>query len=122
MPDRERSHTEKMAAKEESRAERVEETMEAVEATVSHASYPTNTSKLRAVYADRKNELPNETESLADAFDRLADDEYETENEAREALLGELTGLAGEEHGDDAEYNSQREVEELAAEKREEEP
>ncbi|GGL69592.1 DUF5789 family protein [Halocalculus aciditolerans] len=122
MPDRERSHTEKMAAKEESRAERVEETLEAVEATVGHASYPSNTDELRAVYADRENELPNETESLADVFDRLADDEYETEAEAREAILGELTGPAGEEHGDISEYNSERELEELAAEKRDEEP
>lgn len=122
MSDDELSHTEKMASKEVDRAERVEETMDAVDATVGHASYPTNTDELRAVYVDGEAELPNETESLADVFDRLADDEYETEAEAREAILGEVTGPAGEEHGDRAEYNAEWELEELAEEQREEEP
>ncbi|MEE6210685.1 hypothetical protein U3A55_11020 [Salarchaeum sp. III] len=95
------------------RTERVEETLEAVDATLDGLSYPTNPSEMKAVYGETAEELPNETESLGDVFDRLEDEEYETHEDAREAVLGELTGTAGREHGDENEYNPERELDAL---------
>lgn len=94
-------------------AERVEGTLQAVEAAVEGSKYPTNASSLRAAYSTARNELPNETESLADVFDRLVPEEYDTPEDAREAILGELTGRAGFEHGDLSEYNPERELGEM---------
>lgn len=94
-------------------AEHVEGTLQAVEVAVRGSSYPTNASSLKAAYSDARNELPNETESLADVFDRLVPEEYDTPEDAREAILGELTGRAGFEHGDVSEYNAERELEAL---------
>lgn len=95
---------------EEPPAEHVEGTLEAAEAAVSGQRYPTDASSLKAEYATARDEVTNETESLADVFDRLVPEQYETPEEAREAVLGELTGRAGFEHGDLAEYNPEREL------------
>ena len=94
-------------------AERVEGTLQAVEAAVEGSKYPTNASSLKAAYSTARDELPNETESLADVFDRLVPEEYDTPEDAREAILGELTGRAGFEHGDLSEYNPERELDEM---------
>lgn len=94
-------------------AEHVEGTLQAMETAVRGSKYPTNASSLRAAYSTARDEVPNETESLADVFDRLVPEEYDTAQDAREAILGELTGRAGEEHGDFAEYNLERELETL---------
>lgn len=91
-------------------AEHTQETLEAMEATVQGSSYPTNATELKAEYASRLNEMVNETEAPADVFDRLVPEEYETPEDAREAILGVLTGRAGVEHGDVAEYNPGREL------------
>ena len=91
-------------------AEHVEETLEAMEVAVRRSSYPTNASSLKAEYATARDEAVNETEALADVFDRLVPEEYDTPEDAREAILGELTGRAGIEHGDIAEYNPGREL------------
>ncbi|MFB6268634.1 MAG: hypothetical protein ABEH83_01725 [Halobacterium sp.] len=91
-------------------AEHVEGTLTAMEAAVRGSSYPTNASSLKAAYSTARNEVPNETESLADVFDRLVPEHYDTPEDAREAILGELTGRAGFEHGDLSEYNMEREL------------
>jgi len=99
--------------RERPRAEHVEETLEAMEAAVQGSSYPTDASSLKAEYATERDEVVNETEALADVFDRLVPEEYETPAAAREAILGELTGRAGVERGDPAEYNPERELDAL---------
>lgn len=90
------------------RAERVERIVGEFEARIDDRSYPVSSAELGATYADQPIDLPNETESIGDAFDRL-DEEYDSPAEAREALYGELSGhAAGPE-----EYNPERAVEEL---------
>lgn len=101
------------------RSERVEETMEEVDAALDELSYPTNPSEMKAVYGESQDELPNETESLPDVFDRIEDKDYDTPQDAREAVLGELTGRAGAEHGDRSEYNTERELDALEQEESE---
>ncbi|PSQ10454.1 hypothetical protein BRC93_09575 [Halobacteriales archaeon QS_5_70_15] len=54
-------------------------------------SYPVSSAELGAEYADQPIDLPNETETVGDVFDRL-DQEFDSAAEAREALYGELTG------------------------------
>jgi hypothetical protein len=83
-------------------------------------SYPVESSEVQAAYAEGRIDVPNETESMGDAFDRLADTTYETEQEVREALLGELTGRAGEGQEDDVEYNEERDLRALDDHRREE--
>jgi hypothetical protein len=95
---------------ERERAEHVEGTLEAMEAAVQGSSYPTDASSLQAEYATARDEVTNETEALGDVFDRMVPEEYDTPEDAREAVLGELTGRAGFEHGDLAEYNPEREL------------
>lgn len=61
------------------------------------SEYPTAASELREEYAGRMSDVPNETEALATALDRLAGrgEQYDTPQEAREAISNELTGEAG---------------------------
>jgi len=99
--------------------ERAEHVERIVDETLDGLEYPTNPSEMKAAYSDRANELPNETESLGDVFDRLAPDEYDTPQDAREAVLGEVTGEAGVEHGDVDEYNPERELDALDETERE---
>lgn len=83
--------------------ERQRERTESVESMLEESGvfdeseYPTAASELRATYAGRESDLPNETEALGTALDRLAgrDEQYDTPQEAREAIMGELTGEAG---------------------------
>jgi len=106
----------------ERKHERVEHVENILDDTIDGLEYPTNTSEMKAAYSDRVNELPNETETLGDVFDRLAPDEYDTAQDAREAVLGELTGEAGVEQGDENEYNPERELDAMDDAEREDSP
>ncbi|WP_232686767.1 hypothetical protein [Halobacterium zhouii] len=111
-------HVEEAAQRENERAEHTEETLEAVDAVVGNSSYPTNASELNETYGNTPGDLRNETESLGDVFDRMApDQEYETEQEAREAVLAELEGESGAGPGDRAEYSSDEELDALDSER-----
>lgn len=87
------------------RAEHVENILDEVEADARDRKYPVGSEDLAAEYADQPIDMPNETESMGDVFRRL-DDEYETPEEVREALHGELTGEAGGRN----EYNDERDL------------
>ncbi|MFC7176596.1 hypothetical protein [Halosegnis marinus] len=70
-------------------AERIERVLDEVAA---EGGYPANTDDLAAQYRATEFDLANETETFADAFDRLAD-EYEAFDDpeaAREALTAQL--------------------------------
>jgi hypothetical protein len=82
--------------------------------------YPVSSEELSAAYGDQSLDLPNETESLGSAFDRL-DEEYDSPEEAREAVYGELTGEQMDgtrdvDVGAAAEANEERELREIAEE------
>lgn len=55
--------------------------------------YPASSEELAAAYADGPIDLPNETESLASAFDRM-DDQFRNAEDAHRALLSEFEGGA----------------------------
>jgi hypothetical protein len=111
MADRQNDPSDEAAQRKHERAQHTEETLEAVDAVVGNSSYPTNASELNTTYGDTRGDLRNETESLGDVFDRMApDEEYETEAEAREAVLSELEGESGAGPGDRAEYSSDEEL------------
>jgi hypothetical protein len=89
------------------RAEIVENILREVNPHLDEESYPVSREELSARYGETAVELPNETESLGDVFDRLTDREYETPREAKEAVIGEVTGKAL----DPGEYNLERDLE-----------
>lgn len=91
------------------RSERVEEVLARADDLLGRHKYPTTSEELATAYADEPLDLPNETESLGSVFDRLVDERFDTVEEAREALYGELTGPAGS----DREYNEERDLTEL---------
>jgi len=96
--------------------ERQRERTESVESMLGEAGellgehkYPATSEELATEYGDQPLDLANETESLGSVFDRLVDERFESADEAREAVYGELTGeAAGPE-----EYNDQRDLDEL---------
>ncbi|WP_255151512.1 hypothetical protein [Halorarius halobius] len=73
------------------RAEQVEHVLESAQADLEGA-YPANSDDLVAQYRSSESDLVNETETLADALDRLADeyDEFDSPAAARDALTDEL--------------------------------
>ncbi len=80
--------------------------------------YPVTSEELSDAYGDQSIDLPNETESLGSVFDRL-DDEYDSPEEAREAIYNEITGEQMDDTRDfdigaAAEANDQRELQEIA--------
>lgn len=89
MSDRDPNRTAR--DRQRARAEHVERVLDAVEDDVGTA-YPTNSDALAAQYRGGEYDLVNETESMADAFDRLADeyDAFADPEAAREALTAEL--------------------------------
>ena len=91
------------------RAERVEDVLDRVSGLLGEHKYPTTSEELAVEYGDEPLDLANETESLGSVFDRLVDERYESPDEAREAVLHELTG----EEGGPAEYNEERDLSEL---------
>lgn len=107
-PADDRDAQDRAADRQRDRAERVERIVGEFESELDDQSYPVSSAELGAAYADQPIDLPNETESIGDAFDRL-DEEYASSAEAREALYAEFSGrAAGPE-----EYNPERPVEEL---------
>jgi hypothetical protein len=76
------------------RAAAVERVLLSVDPDMEAHSYPVRREELAARYGDTTVELPNETESLGDVFDRLNDAEYGTAREARAAAVGEIAGVS----------------------------
>jgi len=105
-PDRVQDSAER---RQHERAERVEDVVRRAGDLLGEQTYPTTSEELATEYADEPLDLPNETESLGSVFDRLVDERFETAEEAREALYGELTGPVGPE----AEYNEERDLDDL---------
>jgi hypothetical protein len=71
------------------RASTVEDVLGEVREDLGEQAYPTTSEALSATYGDTVVELPNETESLGSAFDRL-DVEFADADEAYEALVREF--------------------------------
>ena len=92
-----------------SRAETTESIIEDVESHLGELEYPVTGEELAVEYGTDPIDLPNETESLGSVFDRLANEEFESPEEAREAIYGELTGEAGDRH----EANPERDLKAL---------
>ncbi|WP_435196248.1 hypothetical protein [Natronomonas sp. EA1] len=76
--------------RQQERAEHVEHILEQV--PDEEGAYPTNSDELAIDYRAAETDLVNETETLADALDRLADnyDTFADPEEARAALTDEL--------------------------------
>ena len=110
-PDRERVQKRSNERRRE-RTESVEKMTDRVGRLLGEHKYPTTSEELATEYADDPIDLPNETESLGSVFDRLVDERFESAEEAREALFGELTGEAGP----PVEYNEERDLDHLAEE------
>lgn len=91
------------------RAGRVEEVVTHAEDLLGRQEYPVTSEELATEYADEPLDLPNETESLGDVFDRLQGERFETAEDASEALYSALTGAAG----GSAEYNEERNLDHL---------
>ena len=75
-------------ARQHERAEAVEDILSEVREDLGRQSYPTTSEALATTYADTAMDLPNETESIGSAFDRI-DDRFENSDEAYEALVRE---------------------------------
>ena len=105
-PDRAQDRAE---ARKAERAETTESILEDVERHLGEMEYPVTGEELSSEYATEPIDLPNETESLGSVFDRLANEEFESPEEAREAVYGEITGQAGDRH----EANPERDLEAL---------
>ena len=93
------------------RAEIVEDVVREMESRLDDPKYPVRGEELAQAYADQPLDLPNETETLGDLFDRVGE-RFDSRQDVREALYGELTGeAAGAE-----EYNLERDLDQLEAE------
>ncbi|WP_276254414.1 hypothetical protein [Halomontanus rarus] len=110
-PNRDRAQDRAERRKAE-RAETTESILADVEEHLGEVEYPVTGEELSTEYATTPIDLPNETESLGSVFDRLANEEFESPREAREAVSGEITGEAGDAH----EANSERDLERLEEE------
>ena len=104
------------------RAEAVENLLEDTGTLVDlrDRKYPVTSEELSDAYGDQSLDLPNETESLGSVFDRL-DEQYDSPEEAREAIYNELTGEQMDDTRDfdvgaAAEANEERELREIAEE------
>ncbi|WP_248515807.1 DUF5789 family protein [Salinarchaeum laminariae] len=67
----------------------IEDVFASVRADLGERSYPTTSEELAGTYADGSIDLPNETESLDSAFDRM-DDQFEDAEAAYRAFLSEF--------------------------------
>ncbi|MXV61959.1 hypothetical protein GS429_07790 [Natronorubrum sp. JWXQ-INN-674] len=77
------------------RAETTESILDDVERHLGEAEYPITSEEIATEYGNEPIDLPNETESLGDVFDRLSGEQYDSPEEVREAVYGEITGEAG---------------------------
>lgn len=99
-PEREQRHARE---RQRERTESVEEMLGEAGQMLGEHKYPATSEELAVEYGDQPLDLQNETESLGSVFDRLVDERFESADEAREAVYGEITGNAGgpEEHNDE---------------------
>lgn len=81
------------------RAAAVERLLREVDPDLEAHAYPVRREDLAARYGDTTVELPNETESLGDVFDRLTDAEYGTAREAKAAAIGDIAGVSVDAEG-----------------------
>ena len=92
------------------RADHVESILEETGTLLRDHKYPTTSEELAAEYGDHPIELANETESLGSVLRRLGDrEEFDSPEEVREAVYGEITGTAG----GPEEYNEERDLRDL---------
>jgi len=91
------------------RTESVEDMLGQAGEMLGEHKYPATSEELAAEYGDQPLDLMNETESLGSVFDRLVDERFESAEEAREAVYGEITGAAA----GSEEYNDERDLVEL---------
>lgn len=90
-------------------ADETESILDDVERHLGDLEYPTTSEEIAAEYGNEPIDMPNETESLGSVFDRLAGEQYDTPEEVREAVYGEITGQAGSLN----EANTERELSSL---------
>lgn len=95
------------------RADETESILEDVERHLGELEYPTTSEEIASEYGSEPIDMPNETESLGSVFDRLAGEEYDSPEEVREAIYGEVTGEAGGRQ----EANPERDLDQLDEEK-----
>ncbi|WP_380677054.1 DUF5789 family protein [Salinigranum sp. GCM10025319] len=107
-PDTERVQ-DRAVERQRERAQSAEDIYERVDGLLDEEKYPVTSEELAVTYGDTMLDLPNETESLGDVFDRLVEDRFESPREAREAVVNELTGRAG----GPSEHNDERSLSEL---------
>ena len=91
------------------RAKSAERASRELEGYFGEFEYPVSSEDLAIEYGGEEIEMANETESLGSALDRLAGEEFDSPEEAREAVYGEITGRAG----GMAEANAERDLEGL---------
>ncbi|QSW99836.1 DUF5789 family protein [Haloterrigena alkaliphila] len=111
-PDRDRAQDRAEQRKAE-RAETTESILAEVERDLGEVEYPITSEELASEYASEPIDMPNETESLGSVFDRLAGEQFDTPEEVREAVYGEITGEAGSPN----EANAERDLTRLDEEK-----
>jgi hypothetical protein len=75
-------------------SEHSEHIIEEVQMDFGDHDYPVRGEELAAEYSTEEIDLANETESLGSVFDRLSDETFESADEVREAVYGEITGEA----------------------------
>ncbi|WP_255168516.1 DUF5789 family protein [Natrononativus amylolyticus] len=107
-PDRDRAQ-DRIEQRKSARAAQAESILEDVERHLGNHEYPISSEELATEYANEPIDLPNETESLGSVFDRLAGEEFDSPEAAREAVYGEITGEAGGHN----EANPERDLEAL---------
>ncbi|WP_435334371.1 DUF5789 family protein [Haloarchaeobius sp. TZWWS8] len=108
-PDRERD-MDRAQERQHERAKTVEDILGDVGTFLDEQKYPTTGEELAVEYGDARDDLPNETESMGDVFDRLVDERFESAEEAREAVYNGVTGEAGGME----EYNDERDLDHTA--------
>lgn len=77
------------------RAKSAERASRELEGYFDEFEYPVSSEDLAIEYSDREIEMANETESLGSVFDRLAGEQFDSPEQVREAVYGEITGRAG---------------------------
>ena len=95
--------------RQQSRDESIERMLSQADELLGDLKYPVTSEEIAAEYGDQEMDLANETESLGSVFDRLVDERFESEAEAREAIYGAVTGDAG----GPTEYNPERDLDQI---------
>lgn len=93
MPDDPEDVSERSREHRDDRESSIEDVLVDVRDDLGRQQYPTTGDDLAATYADEPTDLPNETESLGSAFDRI-DDQFGDADEAFAAFLAEFEGGA----------------------------